>query len=108
MITSVLTGMLLLIVLVLFHLLYEMHTGYFIISDVGLTYRSPCATFNGRHSILIRNIHLSNKDTLQGAIKVIYDNLYNLNKLSLETTLLVTSMYNFFLSQGEYNANNKM
>lgn len=80
----------------------------FMILDSGLCYKAPCSPFNGSHRILMHSIHLINKDTLQEAIKVIYDNLCTLNNLSLETTLLITNMYNFFLSQGEYDANNKM
>jgi len=79
----------------------------FTIIDKDLNFESGCSIGLPGHTLKIKDgyeLYL----TIQEAIKVIYDNLLYLNNLSLETTLLITNMYNFFLSQGEYNANNKM
>lgn len=79
----------------------------FVIIDKQLRFESRCYRLNHMHHLNIKHRQY-NCATIQEAIKIMYDNLHNLTDLSLETTLLITSMYNFFESQGEYNANSKM
>ena len=82
----------------------------FIITDKDLHFESRCL----QHNYISTGHYLKIKDryelylTIQGATKVMHDNLFKLKDLSLETTLLITNLYNFFLSQGEYNANSKV